>query len=171
MPTSHVFSHQQQHYADQPWAASSNTQQNQLSHAQQVAAAAAAAHQAQQQHYARINNAAAQSQPSARSEQQGPGPHRNSTSENPARADAMDSNMSSLGSPGDANISEENKKVLQWVADLMVRPKREAALMELSKKREQVPELALIIWHSFGKEFRPARLDERMPNEQYEQVS
>ena len=27
---------------------------------------------------------------------------------------------------------------------------RETALMELSKKREQVPELALIIWHSFG---------------------
>ena len=52
--------------------------------------------------------------------------------------------------PGDANISEENRKVLQWVADLMERPKREAALMELSKKREQVPELALIIWHSFG---------------------
>jgi hypothetical protein len=28
--------------------------------------------------------------------------------------------------------------------------RREAALMELSKKREQVPELALVIWHSFG---------------------
>ena len=28
---------------------------------------------------------------------------------------------------------------------------RETALMELSKKREQVPELALIIWHSFGR--------------------
>ena len=27
---------------------------------------------------------------------------------------------------------------------------REAALMELSKKREQVPELALVLWHSFG---------------------
>jgi len=27
---------------------------------------------------------------------------------------------------------------------------RETALLELSKKREQVPELALILWHSFG---------------------
>jgi hypothetical protein len=26
--------------------------------------------------------------------------------------------------------------------------------MELSKKREQVPELALVIWHSFGMTFR-----------------
>jgi hypothetical protein len=28
--------------------------------------------------------------------------------------------------------------------------------MELSKKREQVPELALVIWHSFG--MNPSRI-------------
>ena len=50
----------------------------------------------------------------------------------------------------EGGISEENRKVLQWVAELMDPSRREAALMELSKKREQVPELALIIWHSFG---------------------
>lgn len=50
----------------------------------------------------------------------------------------------------DNNWSEENRRVLGWVAELMSGSTREAALMELSKKREQVPELALIIWHSFG---------------------
>ena len=50
------------------------------------------------------------------------------------------------------NYSEDNKRVLGWVAELMNGSSRETALMELSKKREQVPELALIIWHSFGKD-------------------
>lgn len=48
------------------------------------------------------------------------------------------------------NLTDENRKVLQWVAELMDPARREGALMELSKKREQVPELALILWHSFG---------------------
>jgi hypothetical protein len=48
-------------------------------------------------------------------------------------------------------VSEENRRILRWIADLMVAETREAALLELSKKREQVPELALILWHSFGK--------------------
>lgn len=47
-------------------------------------------------------------------------------------------------------LSDENQKVLVWVAELMDPARREGALMELSKKREQVPELALILWHSFG---------------------
>ena len=50
----------------------------------------------------------------------------------------------------DGNWVEENRRVLGWVAELLQGPSRETALMELSKKREQVPELALIIWHSFG---------------------
>ena len=45
---------------------------------------------------------------------------------------------------------DENARVLGWVAELLSGPSRETALMELSKKREQVPELALVIWHSFG---------------------
>lgn len=51
----------------------------------------------------------------------------------------------------DSNWTEENRRVLGWVAELMSGTSRETALMELSKKREQVPELALIIWHSFGR--------------------
>lgn len=50
----------------------------------------------------------------------------------------------------EGGISEENRKVFIWVAELLDPARRETALMELSKKREQVPELALVIWHSFG---------------------
>jgi CCR4-NOT transcription complex subunit 9 len=51
---------------------------------------------------------------------------------------------------GDANLSDENRRVLEWIAQVLSTNAREAALLELSKKREQVPELALILWHSFG---------------------
>jgi len=51
---------------------------------------------------------------------------------------------------GDNLFQDENQKVLNWVSELLNGTSRETALMELSKKREQVPELALIIWHSFG---------------------
>jgi CCR4-NOT transcription complex subunit 9 len=34
--------------------------------------------------------------------------------------------------------------------DLMSPTTREAALLELSKKREQWDDLALVLWHSFG---------------------
>lgn len=48
------------------------------------------------------------------------------------------------------NVTEENRRTLNYIADLLSEETREAALLELSKKREQVPELALILWHSFG---------------------
>lgn len=101
-------------------------QQSHHQHAQQAAAAAASA--AQQQHYNRIaasHNAAG-----------GPG----------------------AGSHGQENgimdnVTEENRRTLAFIADLLNDDTREAALLELSKKREQVPELALILWHSFGMVF------------------
>lgn len=46
--------------------------------------------------------------------------------------------------------NEDNRRVLEWIAQVLNANTREAALLELSKKREQVPELALILWHSFG---------------------
>ncbi|ETN36689.1 cell differentiation protein rcd1 [Cyphellophora europaea CBS 101466] len=58
--------------------------------------------------------------------------------------------MNDQSGNGVDQMSEENRRVLQWVADLMEPSRRETALMELSKKREQVPELALVLWHSFG---------------------
>lgn len=55
----------------------------------------------------------------------------------------------SIIGPGES-VSEDNRRVLEWIAQVLNANTREAALLELSKKREQVPELALILWHSFG---------------------
>lgn len=46
--------------------------------------------------------------------------------------------------------TEEDQKVYGWIAELISGGSRETALLELSKKREQVDDLALILWHSFG---------------------
>ena len=58
------------------------------------------------------------------------------------------------GANGQANgngpADNENRLVLEWISQMMRAETRESALLELSKKREQVPELALILWHSFG---------------------
>lgn len=51
---------------------------------------------------------------------------------------------------GVGSVNDENRKVLEWIAQMMRPETRESALLELSKKREQVPELALILWYSFG---------------------
>ena len=51
---------------------------------------------------------------------------------------------------GNENVSEDNRRTMAYIADLLNENTRESALLELSKKREQVPELALILWHSFG---------------------
>ncbi|KAI9653060.1 MAG: hypothetical protein M1821_007711 [Bathelium mastoideum] len=48
-------------------------------------------------------------------------------------------------------MTDDNKRVLEHIGQLMNAGTREAALLELSKKREQVPELALVLWHSFGR--------------------
>lgn len=46
--------------------------------------------------------------------------------------------------------AEEDPKVYGWILELMQGTNRETALLELSKKREQVDDLALILWHSVG---------------------
>lgn len=157
----HVFSHQHQYpQADSSWAQQhqqhqQHQQQQHQSHfqsqqpqqhpslaaqqhaqaqAQAAAAAAAAQHQQQQQqHYSRIGMTGGV----------------NSSSQTPGGQD----NGSGIAGNIDSGVSEENRKVLVWVAELLDPNRRESALMELSKKREQVPELALIIWHSFGREY------------------
>lgn len=61
----------------------------------------------------------------------------------------------SLG-PG-LSVSEENK-IYSLVVDLMDPDSREAALLELSKKREQYDDLALVLWHAFGRSLlKPTR--------------
>ncbi|KAL4743677.1 cell differentiation family, Rcd1-like-domain-containing protein [Aspergillus similis] len=156
----HVFSHQHQYpQADAAWLQhQQQQQQHQAQHhphqaqqhsslvAQQhaqVQAAAAAAAAAQQQHYSRIAMA-------------GTGAMTNNTAaSNTAQGLGVggvggDGALSSAMSMIDGGVSDENRKVFIWVAELLDPNRREAALMELSKKREQVPELALVIWHSFG---------------------
>jgi CCR4-NOT transcription complex subunit 9 len=148
LQTPHIFSHQHQYGQQNDQASTwSHNQQNQhqgISHVQQHAqaqAAAAAAAQAQQQHYNRI--AVNQSHSSSNNRSGSSTDHTASTMNTNGSADTGSQGM-------EQGISEENRKVLQWVAELMDPSRREGALMELSKKREQVPELALVIWHSFG---------------------
>lgn len=57
-------------------------------------------------------------------------------------------NNSSLGHNGGL---QEDGKIYNLVIDLMNQNAREGALLELSKKREQYDDLALILWHSFGR--------------------
>lgn len=147
----HVFSHQHQYpQADPSWLQHQQHQpqpqhhqaqphpQHQQQHAlvaQQHAQVQAAAAAAQQQHYGRL----AMSGNGATNPAQGAGAVGSMGGEGLSNVSVMD-----------GGISEENRKVFIWVAELLDPARREAALMELSKKREQVPELALVIWHSFG---------------------
>ncbi|KAH8077519.1 cell differentiation family, Rcd1-like-domain-containing protein [Cristinia sonorae] len=61
-------------------------------------------------------------------------------------------------SPAAALAVHEEQKIYSLVVDLLDPSAREAALLELSKKREQFDELALVLWHSFG--IMPALLQE-----------
>lgn len=44
----------------------------------------------------------------------------------------------------------DSNELYQLVANLIKPAEREAALVELSKKREAFPDLAPVLWHSFG---------------------
>ncbi|XP_035226127.1 CCR4-NOT transcription complex subunit 9-like isoform X3 [Stegodyphus dumicola] len=53
--------------------------------------------------------------------------------------------------PQHTSLSQaDQEKVYQWISELARPDTRENALLELSKKREAVPELAPMLWHSFG---------------------
>jgi len=112
--------HQQQQQAVQQYSRAQQQQQ-----AQQAQQAQAQAQQAQQQQQ--------QQQQQAQQAQQ---------AQQQANQDGV--------TAGSDNMSEENRRTMGYIADLLNESTREAALLELSKKREQVPELALILWHSFG---------------------
>ncbi|KAH9840122.1 Rcd1-domain-containing protein [Rhodofomes roseus] len=60
-------------------------------------------------------------------------------------------------SPGLMAVHEETK-IYGLVIDLLDGNTRETALLELSKKREQYDDLALVLWHSFG--IMPALIQE-----------
>lgn len=56
--------------------------------------------------------------------------------------------------PGNAHNTSlsvnEESKIYSLVIELLNPDTRESALLELSKKREQYDDLALVLWHSFG---------------------
>jgi len=130
----HVFSHQ--HYPGPDW----QQQQHHGHHAHVQAQAAAAA--AQQQHYGRL---AAGSAAGMHDSTGGAGEGRGG----PGIGGHGGANGQT---DGNGSVNDENRRVLEWIAQMMRPETRESALLELSKKREQVPELALILWHSFGKD-------------------
>ncbi|KAF1946109.1 cell differentiation protein rcd1 [Clathrospora elynae] len=137
----HLFTHQQQypgewgpghhqhpqHHVAQHSQLQAQAQTQAQAHAQ--AQAAQAASMAAQQHYQRVATSNGTTLPGNNMVPRGP--------TNDVQA-------------ADVGMTEENRRVLEWIAQLMKPATREAALLELSKKREQVPELALILWHSFG---------------------
>ncbi len=139
----HVFSHQHQYpHVDPSW----QLQQQQNHHPQHphhgqqnVQAAAAAAAAAQQQHYNRV------------------------AGNNNGGTPGMGGDHTQSFGTSDQSMSAEERRILEWIAQLMSPNTRESALLELSKKREQFPQLALILWHSFGtyhflKELDPQKL-------------
>lgn len=56
----------------------------------------------------------------------------------------------SSSGPAAGSQQSENDKVYWLIVELLNPSTREAALLELSKKREQWDDLALVLWHSFG---------------------
>ena len=129
----HVFSHQNP-YHQSDWQHHQHAQNNH--HYAQTQAAAAANAAAQQQHYGRMGQNGNMGNGGGLSQAIGGGRD-------------LDHGPGSIIGP-DNNINDDNRKVLDWIAQVLNTNTRESALLELSKKREQVPELALILWHSFG---------------------
>ncbi|VDP63302.1 unnamed protein product [Heligmosomoides polygyrus] len=52
--------------------------------------------------------------------------------------------------PSAPGMQVDRDEILQWILDLKDSSKRENALLELSKKRDSVPELPIWLWYSFG---------------------
>lgn len=125
LPNPHMYGGQH-HYnpqADSAWLHSQQSHQHHAAAQQQVVANAA-----QQQHFNSLRTAHGQMAAMAGA----------ANSHNPPQDGPLD------------NATEDSRRTLGYVADLLNESTREAALLELSKKREQVPELAMILWHSFG---------------------
>ncbi|KAK5123063.1 Cell differentiation protein rcd1 [Meristemomyces frigidus] len=159
----HMFSHQNPYQQQQqqpdwqhhPAAHAQNHHQYAQSQAAQ-AAANAAAQQQQQQHYGRMagqqQNGNGHSAGGGLNQGGGGGGHGGVGGGRDGGGldhGGGGSNIFNAGGPG-GEVSEDHRRMLEWVAQVLNANTRESALLELSKKREQVPELALILWHSFG---------------------
>ncbi|PNP47313.1 hypothetical protein TGAMA5MH_01129 [Trichoderma gamsii] len=160
MPSAHVYGHHQFNpQADSAWM-HQQAGHHQQQHAHQAAAAAAQQQQQAQQQQAQQAQQQAQQQQhqQQQAQQQQAQQAQQQAQQQPhygrmpgGHANVNNSLAASHGQDGGHdNISEDNRRTMAYIADLLSENTREAALLELSKKREQVPELALILWHSFG---------------------
>eukprot|EP00823_Brevimastigomonas_motovehiculus_P004987 TRINITY_DN3437_c0_g1_i1.p1 TRINITY_DN3437_c0_g1~~TRINITY_DN3437_c0_g1_i1.p1 ORF type:complete len:362 (+),score=76.63 TRINITY_DN3437_c0_g1_i1:57-1142(+) len=73
-----------------------------------------------------------------------------STTASSTIVNAPGTSTTSTSSSSSASSPSSLQKLYPHILDLINTDKREAALLELSKKREEYPELANILWHSFG---------------------
>ncbi|CAF4136606.1 unnamed protein product, partial [Rotaria sp. Silwood2] len=60
------------------------------------------------------------------------------------------STNSSQSTSNTSNAPVSRDRIASWITELLSSSTREAALMELSRKREKVADLAILLWHSFG---------------------
>mgnify|MGYP002384659096 CR=1 FL=1 len=79
----------------------------------------------------------------------GSGPPSAGASGQTSGTNAGQTSLSGSTNPGnDAPVSPE--RIAGWITELLSSSTRENALMELSRKREKVLDLAVLLWHSFG---------------------
>ena len=65
--------------------------------------------------------------------------------------------------PGVQGASQmDRERIYSWIMELSNPAARENALLELSKKREVVPDLAPMLWHSFGNSVNRCRIPMRV---------
>ena len=73
-----------------------------------------------------------------------------STSSATSAATSTTASAAGAGGAG-ANLNGvDREQIYGWIMELSSPATRETALLELSKKREVVPDLAPMLWHSFG---------------------
>lgn len=87
-----------------------------------------------------------------------PGP--NNLSSNSTNAPSLGGTSSQSSSSSTSNTSQSasnanntsvsRERIATWITELLSSSTRELALMELSRKREIVSDLAVLLWHSFG---------------------
>ncbi len=51
----------------------------------------------------------------------------------------------------DTSVNIDREQIERYIEEILEPSKREVALAELSKFRESYPDLAIILWESFGK--------------------
>ncbi|XP_040563625.1 CCR4-NOT transcription complex subunit 9 [Lepeophtheirus salmonis] len=69
----------------------------------------------------------------------------------PCSVAVVSSSSSTVGvTPSNSYSNVDREKIFVWINELSCCETRETALLELSKKREVVPDLAPMLWNSFG---------------------